>query len=446
MPAPLVRWGSSALAPAEHMLRTLWLSAGGKCAVQDGGAPLRFWIDEYAFSEGETAILRENIEASGGAAVLAGETRMRTMSRKGYYAPSAWDVYWTSRQECYKALPYLGPGQRVSCLPGIAALTDKASLVETLVRAYGELAFSILPRSFLLPEGYWAWRLWREAHAACQQGPGEEVWVLKEDAHRGAGVHVLPIGEAVHEARRQGLNRGAQGSTEDQGPSQGLGGASYDMVQQYVSDQLTIDGRKFYVRAWVLVTAALPLRVYLFDGGVVPFGAPAAGAASSPTSPGVPKPGSSEVAANAGADLIVNLWRLDRGQARTWSVADLRVYLGNVTGSPAAFDGLWAAMQRSIGLAFAAAAGELREEAAALRARPGTTFELVGVDFLVDRGLRPWLLEVNAMPSLARKVLDSGHQIAASSEAAAPLDAFDAQKEASRMSTWCVLGGIISTL
>lgn len=23
--------------------------------------PLRFWIDEYAFSEGETAILRENI-------------------------------------------------------------------------------------------------------------------------------------------------------------------------------------------------------------------------------------------------------------------------------------------------------------------------------------------------------------------------------------------------
>ena len=25
--------------------------------------PLRFWIDEYAFSEGETAILRENINA-----------------------------------------------------------------------------------------------------------------------------------------------------------------------------------------------------------------------------------------------------------------------------------------------------------------------------------------------------------------------------------------------
>jgi hypothetical protein len=138
-----------------------------------GEAPLRFWIDEYAFSEGETAILRESIDvppsaphcpadspllalfatrlpsltkawlvcgpllcahgvpshgalpatvgwgrlgvglrrvrsarsrvqrspqASGGAAVLAGETRARAMTRKGYYAPGAWDVYWTGRQ------------------------------------------------------------------------------------------------------------------------------------------------------------------------------------------------------------------------------------------------------------------------------------------------------------------------------------------------------------
>jgi len=36
-------------------------------------------------------------------------------------------------------------------------------------------------------------------------------------------------------------------------------------------------------------------------------------------------------------------------QARTWSVADLRTHLANATGSAAAFDGLWAAMQRSLG-------------------------------------------------------------------------------------------------
>ena len=77
------------------------------------------------------------------------------------------------------------------------------------------------------------------------QSAGEELWVLKEDAHRGAGVHVLPAAAAVREARRLGPRGGPQGVAGDLASS---GGGSYDLVQQYVRDQLTIEGRKFYVR------------------------------------------------------------------------------------------------------------------------------------------------------------------------------------------------------
>lgn len=67
----------------------------------------------------------------------------------------------------------------------------------------------------------------------------------------------------------------------------------------------------------MLVTSALPLRVYLFDGGVVPFGAAPGSASPANPDPGGPAdPGGAQPAANAGADLIVNLWRLDRSQAR----------------------------------------------------------------------------------------------------------------------------------
>lgn len=73
---------------------------------------------------------------------------------------------------------------------------------------------------------------------------------------------------------------------------------------------------------WALITNALPLRVYLFDGGVVPFGAPPPspppnsdpmGGGDSGGSAPVPRADAGPLP-NAGADLIVNLWRLDRSQ------------------------------------------------------------------------------------------------------------------------------------
>lgn len=90
------------------------------------------------------------------------------------------------------------------------------------------------------------------------QSAGEELWVLKEDVHRGAGVHVLPVAAAVREARRLGHRGGAQGAAGNPLGSAGRGGRSYDLVQQYVRGQLTIDGRKFYVRCCPL---ALALRL-----------------------------------------------------------------------------------------------------------------------------------------------------------------------------------------
>ena len=74
------------------------------------------------------------------------------------YSNSAYQL-----QNCERALTQVHPGQRVNCIPGILSLSQKHRLVATLTSHYGEGAFELIPRSWLLPSRYWHWRLWAEA-------------------------------------------------------------------------------------------------------------------------------------------------------------------------------------------------------------------------------------------------------------------------------------------
>jgi hypothetical protein len=50
-----------------------------------------------------------------------------------------------------------------------------------------------------------------------------------------------------------------------------VGAKPWVLAQRYISDPLLIDGRKFGVRLWVVVTGVAPLRAYLSDKGLVLF-------------------------------------------------------------------------------------------------------------------------------------------------------------------------------
>ena len=56
------------------------------------------------------------------------------------------------------------------------------------------------------------------------------------------------------------------------------------------------------------------------------------------------------------------------------------------------------------GYTYAAGLNAMRGATRMLGAPPGSSFEVFGVDMLVDTDFRPWLVEINAVPSLARKV------------------------------------------
>ena len=72
-------------------------------------------------------------------------------------------------QACERALTKVHARQKVNCVPGIASLARKNRLIATLVQHYGEGAFEMTPRSWLLPNQYWHWRVRAEAQASLFQ-------------------------------------------------------------------------------------------------------------------------------------------------------------------------------------------------------------------------------------------------------------------------------------
>lgn len=447
-------------------------------AAHEASRKLRFWIDQYAWSDlSETILLREALaQDSNGrgepAALLAGETRSALLQLKGYQQLQGLDVYWTARvvsgcstvaclfiaaaacwhhchdviiapcprplQGCYAAFQRpLNATHAISCCPGSEAITGKAELVATMVAALGqEEAFALLPRSYVLPRDYS--QLVREVKLRKQQswvtGDGESsgssrakhacsavcgssrssgggvhnraacpwaeeatfssalpgLWVLKEDAHRGRGLAIASSTLVLKKALERSLD----------------GRRRFVLAQRFLAPQHLVGGRPYYVRLWVVLAGAELLRGYLFDGGVVVFGQEQQGQGQGGQRQGQGLQ-QQHVAADAeqvADSMVVNLWRQDRAASASWSLAQWRTRLEAKAGAAAAARA-WSRMQRALAAVLAAGAPALRAAAAQLPGFQEGSFEVLGADFLVDASLRPWLVELNYMPSLARKAL-----------------------------------------
>uniref|UniRef100_A0A383WF20 Tubulin--tyrosine ligase-like protein 5 n=1 Tax=Tetradesmus obliquus TaxID=3088 RepID=A0A383WF20_TETOB len=384
---------------------------------------VRFFIDEGYFLEGDTEILRAYITASQGRLEISGESSGAFMSIRGYYVPEKWDVYWTIRSACHKAYESMKPGQMVNCIPGVQAMSLKRNFLQTWQQAYGEAAFGYIPRSYLLPQQYWLWR----SHLLASGSPDDAKWVLKANIHRGKGVSVVPQHQALSQALMHTREPDSSSSSSSSGGDSAEDGISYHniLVQQYLEPQMVIAGRSSYLRLWLLVTTVTPLRAYLFRGGFAIFGkqkgssnVTAAGAAASTSSANSSSSSSSSSSGSTTDDLIVNLWIQDREKSPIWSLQQLEQYLEKhpelVLPLPAeqqqqqqqqrrTFADAWSDMQHSASLVLAAVLPAMRAAAANVSAPRQGTFEYFGLDFVLDAHLRPWLLEVNAIPSMSRR-------------------------------------------
>lgn len=153
-------------------------------------------------------------------------------------------VYWVDMPIIVERMQQLQPWQRINHFPGMSNVARKGRLAQNLDRLRRSFPqeFSFYPRTWVLPA---EWSNFKTEFDA--SGKSTRIFIIKPDSGcQGKGIFLT-----------QDLERVA--SMESQ------------VAQVYVRKPLLIEGFKFDLRVYVLVTSVIPLRVYVFKDGLARF-------------------------------------------------------------------------------------------------------------------------------------------------------------------------------
>jgi len=287
------------------------------------------------------------------------------------------DVGWIHENIHYKTGARLADHQRVNHFPNHAELTRKDLMAKNLNRAKRQAAkeggaeaakrYDILPQTFVMPqEALMMKRAFRDRGG---------LWIMKPIGRaQGRGIFVVSKLSQITAWLAEREKNGAENICCD----------NY-VAQRYIANPYCVGGRKFDIRLYVLVLSFRPLRAYLYREGFARF-----------TSVRYTR---DKASLN---DHMVHLTNhsVQKRDARydaekcdlRWNVRSLRQYIASKHGtatSDALIVNITELILRSL------------RSVVPVMINDRHCFELYGYDVMLDEDLRPWLIEVNASPSMS---------------------------------------------
>uniref|UniRef100_A0A2I3H793 Tubulin--tyrosine ligase-like protein 9 n=1 Tax=Nomascus leucogenys TaxID=61853 RepID=A0A2I3H793_NOMLE len=212
------------------------------------------------------------------------------------------------------------------------------------------------------------------------QGP----WIVKGKRARAESIH--PVQDHPHEHTHgrpspQARMGGSEGDTRSSDNQKDDIPVENYVAQRYIENPYLIGGRKFDLRVYVLVMSYIPLRAWLYRDGFARFS-------------------NTRFTLNSIDDQYVHLTNVAVQKTSPdyhpkkgckWMLQRFRQYLASKHG-PEAVETLF----RDIDNIFVKSLQSVQKVIISDK----HCFELYGYDILIDQDLKPWLLEVNASPSL----------------------------------------------
>ncbi|KAA0155290.1 hypothetical protein FNF27_05706 [Cafeteria roenbergensis] len=312
--------------------------------------------------------------------VFRSNTIYDVMMKRGWKETESdddWDMHWADREWVYEVFDagHLMSWQRVNHFRNGRELCRKDLLVKNIKRAKRTLdksgkpeeaaRFDFCPVTFVLPGDY---ALFVEEFNRC----AGTVWIMKPIGRaQGKGIFLF------HK-----LSQISQWKSEHRWKPDTPGVETY-VVQKYIPNPYLVGGKKFDMRMYALVTSFNPLKVYLHRSGFARF------SASRYSSDLADIENAFVHLTNVAIQKTSTEYNADTGGK--WDLQALKMFVAAKHGR-AACDALFMGMQDIVVNSL------LGVQKVMISDRH--CFELYGYDLLFDDDLRPWLIEVNASPSL----------------------------------------------
>eukprot|EP01062_Namystynia_karyoxenos_P076064 TRINITY_DN7414_c0_g1_i1.p1 TRINITY_DN7414_c0_g1~~TRINITY_DN7414_c0_g1_i1.p1 ORF type:complete len:409 (+),score=149.74 TRINITY_DN7414_c0_g1_i1:140-1366(+) len=292
-----------------------------------------------------------------------------------------WTAPWTVKQLFSpETAVRLNDQQICNHFPNDGELTRKDSMVKNIKRyrkefektganifnADGDTVSDFVPLTYSLPSDY---ALFIEEYKK-----SGSLWIVKPpNRAQGKGIFIVTKLGQISKWAKQKWATGDASSAKDQ-----------FIISKYIEDPLLIGGKKFDLRLYVLVTSFRPLRAFIHREGFARF---------------------CTVAYNTDVtdldNMFVHLTNVavqkqgddyNENHGGKWNINNLKLYLESSVGKEPT-DKLFEHINFVIVESLRACQNVVTNDK--------HCFELYGYDMLVDSNLKPWLIEVNASPSLS---------------------------------------------
>ncbi|XP_052777435.1 tubulin polyglutamylase TTLL7-like isoform X2 [Mya arenaria] len=282
-------------------------------------------------------------------------------------------LIWNDAFVSTERISDLKPYQRINHFPGMGEVTRKDNLARNMMKMAKAVPeeYNFVPRTWILPSDFNIVQNYMKDLRAHKKS---KTFIVKPS--NGAQGHGISIHRNL-----------------DKLPTN-----EHFIVQEYVEKPLLLDGYKFDLRIYVLVTSCDPLRIFLFNDGLVRMS----------TEKYLP-PSENNVnhlfmhltnySVNKHNEFYEKGASLDAGSKR--SIKSFNEYLRrNDYDVPL----LWRNISDMIVKTMIVAEPYVLHSYRMCRpgappASDSVCFEVLGFDVLIDRKLRPWLLEINRSPS-----------------------------------------------